>query len=190
MSVFDAAGTREPEDAADRLRRRVLWKMPTGLYLLGSRSAESADRSPGKRNLMTLSWAMQVATAPKLVAVSVETAAVTHQLISDSEVFAVSILRRDDRAVVRRFVKPVDPSDVELEADGTGTMRGEPVRADRTGAPILANAAAFVDCRLTDTVALGSHSLFVGEVVGFGVGGGDEGVPVLRTEDTRMNYGG
>jgi flavin reductase (DIM6/NTAB) family NADH-FMN oxidoreductase RutF len=170
-------------DGADRLRRRVLWKMPSGLYLLGSRSA-------GRANLMTLSWAMQVATAPKLVAVSVETGAFTHTLVSESRVFSISILRREDRAVVRRFVKPVDPSDIALGADGEGTMRGEEVRTERTGAPILAGAAAFLDCTLTTTVALGSHSLFVGEVVAFGFGAAGEDADVLRTEDTRMNYGG
>jgi len=54
-------------DAAeyDRLRRRVLWKLPTGLYLLGSRAGQ-------RRNLMTLNWAMQVSVDPKYLAVSVE----------------------------------------------------------------------------------------------------------------------
>jgi len=63
---------REDLDAEhyDRLRRRVLWKLPTGLYLLGSRAGES-------RNLMTLNWAMQVSLDPKYLAVSVEQSAVT-----------------------------------------------------------------------------------------------------------------
>jgi flavin reductase (DIM6/NTAB) family NADH-FMN oxidoreductase RutF len=171
------------DDAADRLRRRVLWRMPTGLYLLGSRAGE-------RLNLMTLSWAMQVAMDPKLVAVSVETTALTHELISESRVFAVSILRRDDRAIVRKFVKPVQATDVHLDPSGFGTIRDLAVRTDRTGAPVLLNAAAFLDCTLTETLALGSHSLFVGEVLGFGFGEAGEDAPVLRVEDTRMNYGG
>jgi flavin reductase (DIM6/NTAB) family NADH-FMN oxidoreductase RutF len=157
--------------------------MPSGLYLLGSRSGE-------RRNLMTLSWAMQVATSPKLVAVSVETSAFTHELISDGRVFALSILRREDRAVVRKFVKPVETSELDIDETGSGTMRGVEVRADRTGAPIMTVAAAFVDCNLVSALALGSHSLFVGEVVGFGFSDRGEGDPVLRTEDTRMSYGG
>ena len=35
-----------------------------------------------RRNLMTLNWAMQVAIEPKLVAVSVQSTAVTHELVS------------------------------------------------------------------------------------------------------------
>jgi hypothetical protein len=31
----------EPEAEYDKLRRRVLWKMPYGLYLIGSRGNES-----------------------------------------------------------------------------------------------------------------------------------------------------
>ncbi|MGO9344668.1 MAG: flavin reductase family protein [Acidimicrobiales bacterium] len=176
-----AGATTPGED--DRLRRRVLWTMPSGLYVLGSRSG-------ARRNLMTLNWAMQVAMEPKLVAVSVQSTAVTHELVTESRVFAISILKREDRALVRKFVKPVDDSDVVVDASGSGTMREEAVRSDVTGAPVLAGAAAWLDCRVTTALALGSHSLFVGEVVGFGFSEAGEGVPVLRMEDTRMNYGG
>ena len=34
----------------DKLRRRVLWKMPYGLYVVGSRSGD-------RHNAMTLNWA-------------------------------------------------------------------------------------------------------------------------------------
>jgi hypothetical protein len=37
---------------------------------------------------------------------------------------------------------------------------------------------------------VGSHSLFVGEVLDAGFAIGGENVPVLRMEDTRMSYGG
>jgi flavin reductase (DIM6/NTAB) family NADH-FMN oxidoreductase RutF len=48
-----------------------------------------------------------------------------------------------------------------------------------------------MECALWETVACGSHDLFVGEVVaaGFGEGAGDEPL-VARMEDTRMKYGG
>jgi flavin reductase (DIM6/NTAB) family NADH-FMN oxidoreductase RutF len=176
-------GSSHLEDAEDRLRRRVLWSMPSGLYLLGSYAGE-------RRNLMTLNWAMQVALEPKLVAVSVQSTAVTHELVLESGVFSLNILKRDDRAVVRKFVKPVEMSDVDVDASGFGTMRQVNVRVDRTGAPVLVDAACWVDCRVTSTLPLGSHSLFVGEVVGFGFSEGGEEAPVLRMEDTRMNYGG
>ena len=54
---------RDP-DEYDKLRRRVLWSMPYGLYVVGARAGE-------RRNAMTLNFATQVATAPKMVAISV-----------------------------------------------------------------------------------------------------------------------
>ena len=85
----------------DRARRRILWAMPSGLYVLGGASG-------GRRNLMTLNWAGQVSTKPKLVAVSVETGAVTHRLVEESRGFTLNILDREDRAIVRKFVKPLE----------------------------------------------------------------------------------
>ena len=167
---------RDHEDY-DRVRRRVLWTMPTGLYVLGSEAA-------GRRNLMTLSWAMQVATAPKLLSVGIEAGAVTHDLVRAGGAFALSILAREDRALVRRFGKPLDD-------DGTpGNLAGHDVVTAVTGAPILAVAAAWLDCRVVQTVELGSHSLFIGEVVDCAEDTGRLAGGVLRMEDTRMSYGG
>jgi hypothetical protein len=47
-----------------------------------------------------------------------------------------------------------------------------------------------LDCGLRHSLDLGSHSLFVGVVLDSGLAEGSDTVPVLRTEDTRMNYGG
>ncbi|HET9690050.1 MAG TPA: flavin reductase family protein [Acidimicrobiales bacterium] len=164
--------------AYDRLRRRVLWRMPTGLYLLGSRAGS-------ERNLMTLNWATQVATAPKLVAVGVEVSALTHRLVAEGGCFSLCMLGRADRALVRSFVKPA------AWDEQASTLNGHAVREAVTGAPVLAGAAAWVDCRVRDRLDLGSHTLFVGEVVDAGEADdpGDD-VTVLRMDDTRMNYGG
>jgi flavin reductase (DIM6/NTAB) family NADH-FMN oxidoreductase RutF len=164
-------------DEYDRLRRRVLWAMPSGLYVVGS--TDGAQR----RNLMTLNWATQLSFDPKLIGISVEGEAYTHELIEAGGVFSLCIIDREDRAIVRKFSKPVE---VDLDAS---TMNGFPVHPATTGAPVLDIAAAFVDCVVRDRVALGDHTLFVGEVVDCGFQK-DEGTAVLRMEDTRMNYGG
>jgi len=168
---------RDPEEY-DRRRRRILWSMPSGLYVLGSAGA-------GRRNLMTLNWATQVATDPKLVAVAVEASAVTSQLVDAGACFSVNLLHRGDRAMVRRFVKPLDPADDA----GTDLLGGFEVARGVTGAPVLAAAAAWLDCRVVQRVPLGSHHLYVGEVVDCG-GDAPDGLELLRMEDTRMSYGG
>jgi flavin reductase (DIM6/NTAB) family NADH-FMN oxidoreductase RutF len=163
-------------DEYDRLRRRVMWKMPTGLFVIGSRAGE-------RRNLMTANLVVQVSHDPKLVAVSVEKDAVTNGLISEGGVFTVNIIDREDRAIVRKFTKPVE---VDVDAK---TLNGFPFHDGRTGAPILDQAMAVLECEVRNAVELGSHTLFIGEVVDAAFQK-PEDTEVLRMEDTRMNYGG
>jgi flavin reductase (DIM6/NTAB) family NADH-FMN oxidoreductase RutF len=181
----------QPEEY-DRLRRRVLWSLPTGLFVVGSRAG-------GERNLMTCNWVMQVATVPKLVAVAVESESVTRRLVQSGGGFAVSVLPRSERAVVRRFVKPTES--VTTDAQGVAlTMQGQPVREVAGGLPRLASARSWLVCEvrhLLDWAGDGaegqsSHVLAVGEVVDAGEAEGDPGPGdgVLRMEDTRMSYGG
>jgi flavin reductase (DIM6/NTAB) family NADH-FMN oxidoreductase RutF len=160
----------------DKLRRRVLWSMPTGLYVLGSRAGD-------RRNGMTLNWATQLSFDPKLLGVAVEREAVTHELISEGGVFSLCIVDRDDRAIVRKFTKPAE---VDLAA---GTMNELPFHDGKNGAPVLDQAAAWIECSVRQAVELGDHTLFVGEVVDAGFQKAED-TPVLRMEDTRMNYGG
>jgi len=171
-------------DEYDRRRRRILWAMPSGLYLIGSHATLDGV---ARWNLMTANWVTQASLRPKRLAVAVEAEAVTAGLIDAGRAFSVSLLERADRAVVRRFAKPV----TEIETDAAGrprTMAGEEVDLAPSGAPVLARAAAWIDCRLDGRLDVGSHVLYVGGVTA--VGGDAEGADILRMEDTRMNYGG
>ncbi len=161
---------------------------------------------------MTCNWVMQVATEPKLVSVAVEHGSLTRRLVEGGGAFSVSLLPRSARAVVRRFVKPVET----VETDGMGaaiSMQGEPVHEVTGGLPCLSVARSWLACEVRHLltwdgdleVGQASHVLFVGEVVdvgeevdvGRGQSGGSDGSPgseddsgILRMEDTRMNYGG
>ena len=160
----------------DKLRRRVLWRMPSGLFVIGSGRGD-------RLNLMTANWVTQVSFDPKLVAVSVEKMALTHELIRERRAFSVNIVSRVDRAIVRKFTKPV-----EVDAE-THTLNGFPFHDGRTGAPVLDQAVAYVECDVRHEIDVGGHTLFVGEVVDAAFQK-DEESDVLRMEDTRMNYGG
>jgi flavin reductase (DIM6/NTAB) family NADH-FMN oxidoreductase RutF len=170
--------TDEQRTEYDKLRRRVLWTLPSGLYVVGSRGDASAAR-----HLMTANWVTQVAFTPKLLGVSIEQEALTHQYVTATRCFSLSIIDREDRAVVRKFTKPTE-ADVDAH-----TIHDVPYIERVTGAPILSQAVAFADCEVRDTLEVGGHTLFVGEVVDVGFLR-DESTPVLRMEDTRMNYGG
>lgn len=174
------ADDEEAHDGYDRLRRRVLWSFPYGLYLVGSRATiDGVDR----RNLMTLNWATQVSFEPKLVGIGVEQTAVTHELISAGRIFTLCTIDRDDRAIVRKFTKPVEIDEAASTANGFEFTEAT------TGAPLLTSAVSFVDCEVREAIELGGHTFFVGEVVDADFRA-DEDTEVLRMEDTRMNYGG
>ena len=165
-------------DELDRHRRRVLWAMPTGLYVIGSRAGDEV-------NLMTANLVVQVCIEPKLVAVAIERDAMTLRLVRNGSAFSVSILPRTERAVVRHFVKPV--ADVERSGDTVVAMSGHDVNeVGPQNLPVLASAVGYVLPARRTPKSLGSHVLCIGEVVE--VGG--EPSEVLRMEDTRMHYGG
>jgi len=196
----EATGAPEPadDDEFDRLRRRVLWAMPTGLFVVGSRAGD-------RRNLMTANWVMQVATTPKLVAVAVEADSLTRELIDAGGSFSVSLLARSDRGLVRRFVKPV--RDVDVDGTGAATsLQGEAVFEVGNGLPCLLAAVGWLACSVRSVqmweagpgAGAASHVLVVGEVdvagesdrlSAAGVDGATDDA-VLSMRDTRMNYGG
>jgi flavin reductase (DIM6/NTAB) family NADH-FMN oxidoreductase RutF len=152
---------------------KVLWKIPNVLCLVGSRSGD-------ERNGMTQSWVTQVSMEPVLVAVSVDTSAVTNRLIREGGSFSVNLWNRDDTRPFVKFSKPA-------EFDGDA-LNGRPIREGSTGVPIFTEAVAWMECRLHQTIECGTHDLFLGEVIAAAVE--DDDALIARMEDTRMKYGG
>jgi flavin reductase (DIM6/NTAB) family NADH-FMN oxidoreductase RutF len=179
------------DDPDGNQRRRLLWSMPTGIYVVGTTGG-----APGAFNLMTQSLAVQVATEPCVLALAIDVTAVTHANVLATGVATLSILRRDQRDLVRRFVKPV--GEIELDAEGRPrTMAGVDVLVAASGAPYLADAAGCLDLCVIDRVGYASHTLFCCEVRGAAVSAevlegpaSAHHAAILRMEDTKMNYGG
>jgi flavin reductase (DIM6/NTAB) family NADH-FMN oxidoreductase RutF len=160
----------------DKMRRRLLWTMPYGLYVVGSRDGD-------RRNLMTLNFATQVSFEPKLLGIGVEKTALTHELISGGGSFVLNTVSREDRAIVRKFTKPVE------DDPAARTLNGFPYHDGPTGAPVLDQAVAWIACAVRQPVDCGGHTFFIGEIVECAFQQ-PEDTPVLRMEDTRMSYGG
>jgi flavin reductase (DIM6/NTAB) family NADH-FMN oxidoreductase RutF len=157
----------------DELINRVTWKIPNALALVGSRAGE-------ERNAMTTSWITQLAMEPVLIGIGVDNAAVTRRLIADGGSFSVNLWDAGDTRVFVKFSKPATYED--------GTLNGRPVRDGTTGAPIFLDALAWLDCEVRHTLDLGSHTLFVGELVDAAIA--DDETAVASMRDTRMKYGG
>ena len=157
----------------DQLVNRLTWKIPNALALIGSRSGE-------ERNGMTASWITQLSMEPVLIGIGVDNTAVTHRLISEGGSFTVNLWNAEDTRVFVKFSKPATYAD--------GTLNGRAVKEATTGAPVFIEAIAWMDCEVRHAVDLGTHTLFVGELVD-----GDIQVDEARSasmSDTRMKYGG
>ncbi len=157
------------------LVNRVLWKIPNVLCLIGSRAEATW-------NAMTASWVTQLSMDPVLIGVSIDVTAVTNRLVREGGAFSVNLWDRSDTRPFVKFSKPALFDDM--------TLNGRPIRQGESGVPIFTEAAAWIECDLFHTVPLGTHDLFVGEVIDVGIGSRGDEVPVARMEDTRMKYGG
>ena len=161
----------------DELLNRVTWKIPNALALVGSAAGD-------ERNGMTTSWITQLSMEPVLIGIGVDNSAVTHRLITEGGAFTVNLWDADD---TRGFVKFSKPAAYEEGADGA-TLNGRPVTTAVTGAPVFREAIAWVDCEVRHALDLGTHTLFVGEVVAASIEN-DDARPASMN-DTRMKYGG
>jgi flavin reductase (DIM6/NTAB) family NADH-FMN oxidoreductase RutF len=159
----------------DELINRVTWKIPNALALVGSRAGD-------EWNAMTTSWITQLSMEPVLIGIGVDNTAVTRRLIADSGSFSVNLWSSDDTRVFVKFSKPAT-----FDADAM-TLNDRPVRAGTTGAPVFDEAIAHLDCEVRQSLDLGTHTLFIGEVVDVGVRDDDATAASMR--DTRMKYGG
>ena len=160
-------------DLDDELVNRVTWKIPNALALVGSRSGD-------ERNAMTTSWITQLAMEPVLIGVGVDNSAVTRRLIAEGGSFTVNLWDAADTKVFVKFSKPAAYED--------GTLNGRLVRDGATGAPIFEEALAWMDCAVRHTLDLGSHTLFIGELVDAAIR--DDATRAASMADTRMRYGG
>ena len=157
----------------DELLNRVTWKIPNALALVGSRSGD-------EWNGMTTSWITQLAMEPVLIGIGVDNGAVTRRLIADGGSFTVNLWSSEDTRTFVKFSKPAVKEGMALN--------GRAIREGITGAPVFEEAIAHLECEVRQTHDLGSHTLFIGEVVDADIAD-DEARPASMS-DTRMKYGG
>jgi flavin reductase (DIM6/NTAB) family NADH-FMN oxidoreductase RutF len=106
---------------------------------------------------MTANAFTALSLAPVMVLVCVDKGSHTHAMIERGGVFAVNILGEHQEDVSRTFAKRSPPE--------AGSLRGVPFRLGETGAPILEDCLAYLDCRVASALDGGDHSIFLGEVI-------------------------
>jgi flavin reductase (DIM6/NTAB) family NADH-FMN oxidoreductase RutF len=111
---------------------------------------------------MTATAFSSVSLDPPLVLVCVKSDSVGAEVIRRNGVFAVNMLSIRQEPISNMFASKDRPRGREAFAE-------VPHREAMTGAPVIEDTAAFVDCRLQHTHEAGDHLIFIGEVEALGV---------------------
>jgi flavin reductase (DIM6/NTAB) family NADH-FMN oxidoreductase RutF len=145
---------------------KAIGRIPSGLFIVTVRSPE------GEETAFLASWVQQVAFEPPLISVAIKKGRPAEALLGDGGSFAVNVVGQDNKALIGRYAKGLPP--------GNAPFADEAVQRGTTGAAILPQAAAYLDCRLHTRSELGDHVLCIGEVVAGDVLTGDEPMVHLR----------
>ncbi|HZS83922.1 MAG TPA: flavin reductase family protein [Stellaceae bacterium] len=132
-------------------KKTALRMIPYGIYVL------TADDGKGNVAAATVNWVTQTAFAPPLLVVGVKTDSGAYQTVKAANVFALNMLGKDQKGLAFTFFKPAKLED--------GKLSGQAFRKGATGAPLLNDAPAAVECRVKTIVEEGDHHIVVGEVV-------------------------
>lgn len=139
-------------------QRRIVGCFATGVTLITTGDGDSIYG-------MTANAFLSLSLDPPLVLVAVGRHNQTREGLLEHRCFAVNVLAADQEALARRFAKP-GPKDFSDVA----------TKVVASGAPILREALAFVDCRVVEILPAGDHDIFIGEVL---AGDSREGDPLL-----------
>jgi flavin reductase (DIM6/NTAB) family NADH-FMN oxidoreductase RutF len=106
-------------------------------------------------NAFTAAWVMQVSFNPLLLALSINPKHRSYAMLKAGESFTVNVLGKEQLELARHFASPI--------ADRLAKL---PWRPGKTGAPILSQALAYLECRLEENYPAGDHRLILGRAVG------------------------
>ncbi len=140
--------------------RDVLRHFPSGVTVVTIKSP-TTEMVHG----LTVSAFASVSPDPPLILVSIDHRATAYELLETAGAcFAVNILGHDQMEISNRFAWLKDED--RFAEGGWDTAV--------TGAPILRDALAWLDCTIYSRFAAGSHTIYVGEVQASGVPRPDE----------------
>lgn len=126
----------------------------------------------GHNHGLTVSSFTSLSLDPPLILVCIDKRYPSHALLQQAESFAVNILAEDGEHLSRHFASRTEDK-----------FAGIAYHSGVTGAPLLDEALATLECRLHDVLPGGDHSIFVGEVLAMNT---NEGKPLLYY---RSGYG-
>ena len=139
----------------DRMFRDAMGRFATGVTVVTTAVGRDVHG-------MTANAFMSVSLNPKLITVSVDEKAHMHSKMEQCQRFAVSILREDQKDVSMNFAGQKKGTEVGFVWDN--------------GVPLIEHALACLICRSYQSIKVGDHTLFVGEVIDLKL---NDGLPLV-----------
>jgi flavin reductase (DIM6/NTAB) family NADH-FMN oxidoreductase RutF len=148
------------------------WKPGNMLNPVPAVMVSVADKS-GRDNIITVAWAGTVCTNPPMVSISVRPERFSYHMIEESGEFVINL-------TTEKLVKACDFCGVTSgrDVDKFEKMNLTRLTLPHVKAPGIAESPVCMECRVTDVRPLGSHTMFLAEVVG------------VTVEDSFLDEGG
>ncbi|HYT04610.1 MAG TPA: flavin reductase family protein [Gemmatimonadales bacterium] len=158
----------------DAAKKTVLHHFPYGLYAV-------TVKHEGEEHGMTANWVTQTSSDPPMLAVAVENTSKTIGMIRDAHHFTVNLFQQGQRELAGKLARASGSAPHKLKGIKT---KPAPV----SGAPTLADALGWLECRVITTLPSGDHTLVLGEVIAAGVEHGD--AQPLTLQEAGLEYSG
>jgi flavin reductase (DIM6/NTAB) family NADH-FMN oxidoreductase RutF/rubredoxin len=132
---------------------KTLYKLSYGLYIIGS-------HKNGKLNGQVANTVFQITSQPPTIAVSINKSNLTYEYIKQSKVFTASVLAQDTPLAFIGHFGFKSGRDIDK-------LKGINYKVGVTKAPIVTDhTLAYLEARVLQEVDAGTHSIFIGELVG------------------------
>lgn len=138
---------------------KILFKPGNMLYPLPAVMVSTADRE-GRTNIITVAWAGTICTNPPMVSISVRPSRYSHHMIVETGEFVINLTTAE-------LARATDYCGVRSgrEVDKWKEAKLTPMRSDLVKAPCIAESPVNIECRVVRTEQLGSHDMFIAEVI-------------------------
>ena len=138
---------------------KQVWKPGNMIYPLPAVMV-SCGRPGEKPNIITVAWTGTVCTAPPMVYISVRPERYSYAIIEETKEFVINLTTKD-LAAATDYCGVRSGRDVDKFKE----MKLTPVPGDKVKAPLIGECPVNVECRVTDIKKLGSHHMFLAEVL-------------------------
>jgi flavin reductase (DIM6/NTAB) family NADH-FMN oxidoreductase RutF len=143
---------------------KVVWKPGTMIYPLPAVMV-SCGSEPSEYNIITISWTGTICTDPAMCYISVRPSRHSYGIIRKNGEFVINL-------TTKALAYATDWCGVKSGKDHNkfSEMKLTPVPATRVSAPMIAESPVNIECVVKEIKELGSHHMFISEVVAVNAG--------------------